>query len=439
MPSKEGECLTSHMEKLEMAVGRTPRQRTQWIEPIRGECGYFKNGLPLPSLDAGVVASWWSVMDDFVVHDYFNRKARGEILFNSMNWEFTKTSNTGFGAYSSTSLYPPYDEYQITGALTSYEAGRVTPLVYEQKGHNPEIDDLVAEAKFEALSRVDDTPFGFGEDVGEIRETLRHLRNPLRGLETLSRKFKRSALKYQRKYGRIHGVTPQNRDLEKAIADSWLEYRFAIAPLVRSSIDLAQAVVTIRPQRKRSVARGSARQSSTESEDLKYTLSSSSHFSEFKRTRVALDHVRTGILYEVTTSAPDALYTLGLRAQDIPHTVWQLVPYSFMVDRMFDISGAIRGLTALANPNVKFLAGWVVHKKERKLKLTCTNVQHPAYETTVRGDTKTLHAFDFSRNGWTPSVSDTVPEFKPLGLVEDITKTADLAALVYKNLRVFER
>lgn len=425
-----------------LQAGRTPRVRTQFAPSILGTAAYYKNGSFLRNLSGNEVSYWYSVMEDYVTHNYHQRKARGEVLFNSMSWEFTKTSSEGFGTYVSTSKFSPYPVYTINGDVTAYEAGRVSPSLSSQLPHYSKIDELVDEAKLSALAAVDEAPFGFGEDLGEVRETLRHLRNPLGGLRTLSEKFKRSrSRKIKRKLkssvstrkGRWKDQAYQARILADATASTWLEYRFAVAPLVRSAVDLTHALTTIRPQPLRSVARGFARHESSESEDKKYTLSTSSHYALFPRVRTESDVVKAGILYEVSNPLSDVNYTLGLRPSDIPYTMWQLVPYSFMVDRVLDISSAIRGLTNLANPNVRLLTGWVTHKRERKCSYNCTAVEHPSYDTTVKGEKLTHHTFDFSRNGWTPSVADTVPRFNPGGLVDDATKIADLAALVWRN------
>lgn len=66
---------------------------------------------------------------------------------------------------------------------------------------------------------------------------------------------------------------------------------------------------------------------------------------------------RAGILLEQSISFADAL---GLRASAIPYAAWDLVPYSFIVDRFFNIGNWIRSLVPI--PASSFGGAWVTEK-----------------------------------------------------------------------------
>lgn len=66
---------------------------------------------------------------------------------------------------------------------------------------------------------------------------------------------------------------------------------------------------------------------------------------------------RAGILLEQSISFADAV---GLRASAIPFAAWDLVPYSFIVDRFFNIGNWIRSLVPI--PASSFGGAWVTEK-----------------------------------------------------------------------------
>jgi hypothetical protein len=108
------------------------------------------------------------------------------------------------------------------------------------------------------------------------------------------------------------------------------------------------------------------------------------------------------------------------------------MPYSFMVDRVWDVSKMVRSLTTLADPRVKILAGWVRQKYNAEQSLSFVNQVNPGWTVTVSSDTWKKQESLYDRQPWIPTASDVIPRVKPLGLVNDITKTLDLAALTYQ-------
>jgi hypothetical protein len=105
-----------------------------------------------------------------------------------------------------------------------------------------------------------------------------------------------------------------------------------------------------------------------------------------------------------------------------------------MVDRVWNITKMIRGITNLADPNVEILAGWVRAKEELVSTVRLTGQTVPGYTVTASGDLVTDKTFVYNRSPWTPRVSDTYPTTTKGRLVEDASSILDLLTLTYFRL-----
>jgi hypothetical protein len=283
--------------------------------------------------------------------------------------------------------------------------------------------DFQVNGKQLCIAAIDNTPYEFGEDAFEIRETLRFLKNPLGSLLKLSKTFHKDV---------THHVSTMSRS--KAIAKVWLEYRFAFTPLVRSIQDGLEAYSLIAPKEPpRKTARHHEQVSETNSGDVDFDAGGTTI--SFSCNRIKTLTRRCQILYKVTNPVHDWRWKLGLRNKDIPTTIWQVMPYSFMVDRMFNVSAFVKGVTNLADPNVKILAASVTNKTELADNMMLTAIDSPTFVGSAHGETRIEKYFQYKRDPWSPSYSDTYPKLNIKGLVDDATKVADLVALIINNVR----
>jgi hypothetical protein len=293
--------------------------------------------------------------------------------------------------------------------------GKIEPIY-------PSCSDGADLAKLRALANIDTTPYEFMEDMFEIRETIKFLRNPLHGLLKLSKAFKKDVSKLS-----LGDATKQ----AKAFANLWLEYRFAVSPLVRSAYGIADAMSHPIPQRpKRRSARGFAKSSNRGAWSPFY------YPFTFDCKNSIESEWKASILYEVANPLLNRGESMGLRFKDIPETLWAIVPYSFMVDRVANISDMIRGLTNLLDPSVKILAGSVVEKTNRKFSVRVISQDNSSYAVSIDADVFHDDSFRYIRTVWEPTASDTLPPISVGGLVKDVTSTADLLSLILANFRV---
>lgn len=381
----------------------------------------------------------WERISDVVTPNYKARVAAGEVINSPCSYAHETTSET-MGSATGVLDSDSNAWWNQSGPITSKE----TASCADQSGGQSEWDgfdypttetpdSLDRTAKLKAIANIDASAFAFGEDVGEIKETLKFLRNPVSSLVKVGRSF-RSAYKnnYRRSLGRPGTGRSRSSDaarLASAHADAWLEYRFALMPLLRSAWDLTDAVMTTHSALPTRLSAHGYAVDESEEQDSHTTDTYGSRTWSFDRSGSLKRHHHASILYEVSNPAKDWKRHYGLRATDLPTTAWQLVPFSFMVDRVVDISSAVRGLSNLALPQLKIQAGSVTRRTTEITTLACVGKTTSGWTLSISGGTRTVGIHTMERSIWYPSVVDIVPEFKPRGLVDDAFKIADALAL----------
>lgn len=409
-----------------------PRRRVDNPDPTYATFVKLNNGGWVGE-DTHVMDLRTKVMDDIVVPGYARRIAMGEIINNPCVYSVAKTL-AGYGSYLANQIGLNNTYTGDGGSMTLFQTS-LTGVSYIPPTELSMRDtgSMVSEAKFYAIANIDPTPYAFAEDAGEIRETLKFLRKPFSSLLRMGKNFEKEV--YKRHVLRNKGVTLRfgKRKLKYHAADvagAWAEYRFAAAPLVRSAMDALEAATWyegITPP-KRKTARGFVSEIGNDS-DLKRYQHGGGAYDDYRRTITHTLDVAAGILYAVSNPIEDLQWRLGMRVKDVPETVWQLMPLSFMLDRFVDISRTIRGITNLLDPQVSVYAGWTTIRDELEQTLRFETQVVPGWDVTVNGDKVTKTQYSYIRDRWIPSLSDTVPSITPLGLVKDATSTLDLIAV----------
>lgn len=381
-------------------------------------------------------------MTDVVTPNYQQKIADGHIINNPCVYTMLSTSSSGSGSihYENVSW-----EYYLNGPVTRFRSGDSTLPGFRDNLAVSQPTDLRARAKQQAIANIDSTPYAFGEDSLELRETIRFLKSPFGSLLNLSRGFKSSYKKRKRLY-RLQTYKPTDKLLKhleeaygnvnkadwrllKAHADTWLQYRFAASPLVRSCIDVLDAYSSVPvtlPERLSSRGIQTATEQASKTET--YTDQT------FDQLHMMSWDVKASILYEVSNPIRDWRYRLGFRAKDWPTTFWQVMPYSFMVDRVVDVTSFSKGVINLLDPKVKILSACV---REKTLdRYTHQLTSGGPYAVTTNGEVVVDDEFIYDRQPWNPSIRDTVPTQTWGYLVKDATHVLDLASLILSNFKV---
>jgi hypothetical protein len=375
------------------------------------------------------VFSYYKAITDTVTPNYRQRIAAGEIINNPMNLIVEELDADTGGYYHATVDANGVVYENRNGSTTLYEDS--LPVYSSEEPDMPSVDvnHMIAEAKAYAISNINPSDYKFGEDLFELGETLRFLRNPIVSIRKLSREFVRDTRKLEKKYKRA-------ADIADAASDVYLSYQFGVQPLLRSSLDAIENLNRNRAKErpKRLTARGFSNDGDSVSGTYRKYFNPNAYdtYSFMKSKQVS---VKASILYDVLLPTNDLQMNLGLRPSDIPETLWAVVPLSFMVDRIWDISTAIRGVTNLSQPHLRILAASVTVKDEEKSTLQFTDQKNSGVTVSVQGDVVRRKRFTYDRSVWHPTVDDTIPPSDLLNVVSNAQYISDLTALTVKALR----
>ena len=397
---------------------RTDTAATKLDNVVRNWGPYYE----LPPDDMGDMSVYKQTLriSDVVTPNYHKLVKAGAII-NNPCYMYVWTSSSSGQSY----IHFQYDTNP--GAWFSYTGGSNTRK-YGGASHlsaiaQPSLENILESAKSAALSDVDATPYAFGEDIGEVRQTLKFVQKPLSSLAGLAKSFSRD----------VKGYLGRNKGKERAaaIADVYTSYQFAFKPLVRSAFDACEAYTTPKPRLPIRLSAHGNKSASGSNSKSDFEVSGN----VFNIHREIESDIHASILYWVNNPISDMQWKLGLRARDFPSTLWQLMPYSFMVDRVINVTSFIEGMTALVDPNVEILAGSLRTKQTDTDSVQLVEKISPGWTVTVLCDVYEEKRFIYDRNPWTPSVLDSIPNSDVGNLVNTASKIADLGALIVQRLR----
>lgn len=180
--------------------------------------------------------------------------------------------------------------------------------------------------------------------LGELGETLRMIRHPLRSIYDSIPRY----LDTVRNRGRTFRRSPKKDRLpgvRRAVSDTWLEYAFGWAPFVNDIHGACEGLAKYlnyreptKPIRAFSETRNNMSRSvhyitaGPYNHDIERTITKSGHYAEKMYGAVVS---RTGL------SSGHLQQTLGFRLEDVVPSIWELIPYSFLVDYFTNVGAVI--------------------------------------------------------------------------------------------------
>jgi len=371
-------------------------------------------------------------MKDVVTPGFASRVSKGESIFNPCSYrrESRSISGTGSARYVST-LSPPSFDYEFRGPLTTR-----TMLSYDPFVSLDSLDEegLRERAILSAIAGIDSTPLSTGEDLLEIGETIRFLKNPLRGILTSSESLFK--LKKRSRITNLVGDIWYKDDWLDVPANAWATYRFAFSPFVKSLHDILSSLKTPPPKPPElRTSHGRASDEASSSGDPSFGPTSERFtFSVAKNETVSY---HAAIRYRVSNPVYDFRWKYGLRNKDIIPTFWAVMPLSFMVDRLYDVSSFVQAAQNLVDPSVQILGATITRKYNlsRTARVTSASSTNSDVSYSGSGETVILHSTSYDRGLFNPSISDTIPRVTPKELVKDLTNITDLLALLRLRTR----
>lgn len=285
-----------------------------------------------------------SMSDHNPTPQFRKRIAAGEIIMGDMAL-YRKTRQYD----SSSAIFPlVWGKVELTGDvigwLESASGAAWTPLnssTYVGIGSNVSLC-----AAYAALKRSD---LMAGEMLGSLGQTVQMLRRPFSGGIKLFSEMKKFRASRMKRFG--HSIV-------KASSDTWLEYRYGWKPLIMDGQTIIQLAGKKSSLTRRLVGRGSSHY--TLPQEIAWSSHGSgsvpgTHGATFKRTGNKTGRVNSGVIAEVnfSSTSEQVAANLGLRAQDVPATVWELIPYSFVVDWFCNVGSWVTAITPSSTLTVR--------------------------------------------------------------------------------------
>jgi hypothetical protein len=363
-------------------------------------------------------------MLDWSVPNFRRLMRSGAVVMNDCRLVNNTVKRSGGGVYHATRP-GRISDVSGSGSLTTF----YTTLLGASTKPIPTINltDLEWEAMNRALANVDKAPYSVAEDAATIRQTLNYLRNPVRSFYNLAKQFERDLKGLHSMYKRGNRRRPRLA----LISDLWLEHRFAFSPTVRS---ISNVISSLEGADRAHGSIKSAHGVATRPQAIARDEVLVSQFT-FRRESTNTAECKATVLYTSASPLREWQYKYGLRAKDVPELMWDLFPYSFMIDRVVDIGSAIRGFTNLIDPSVKILSGCVTLKQTTSASISCIKQVASGWTISISPDTDTYENFVYDRKKWTPTFANVIPPVLPGGLIRDATSIADLLSLGLQKLR----
>lgn len=197
-------------------------------------------------------------------------------------------------------------------------------------------------------AREAQTTFQGGVALGELAETLRMIRNPAkafrRGLDDYMEAVKKRLSRRRQGYPRNLSRSKRNARDNAIIANSWLEYSFGWTPLL-SDVDSAAKALAQRQHEFRRETQEVRAYEKVES----YSMPFYNFFAEglmdyeWRGQLIAVAEVTYygAVKREVVNDRAVSTQIFGFRPKDVLPTIWEVIPYSFLVDYFTNIGDIV--------------------------------------------------------------------------------------------------
>lgn len=209
---------------------------------------------------------------------------------------------------------------------------------------DPSRADSDARVKILARCREVQRQFQGGTFLGELRETLQMIRRPAQALRSsidrysvAAKKAARSAWKKNPKQDR-----EKSRAAQKAVTDTWLEHSFGWRPLFSDVDDAARLLanaetrqlIPVQSQGIAEIVVDSPASQQFGFHGVTYTQ---------RKSGTATVRYKGACVAESSNPTPWTFKKWGLTLDNFVPTVWNLIPYSFLVDYFTNVGQVIDG------------------------------------------------------------------------------------------------
>lgn len=233
----------------------------------------------------------------------------------------------------------------------------------------------------QAYAKVNQSALCTGETLKDLDSTVRMLRHPFKGSLDLVKKIGKYREKYLKKSG---------SNAAKAGANAWLEYRYGWKPLL---LDMDQIVEY--SHRKRDMGQGTRRVARA-GDRLERKASESFVHASYPTTGAGWYYtggtqknqelrVNAGVIFRVQnrTTSEGLAKLLGIRPRDVLPTLWEMTPYSFVVDWFVNVGSWLQAV--MPDPRIISEGAWVTSVNNTELILNDGTVEIDVYFGPTQG------------------------------------------------------
>lgn len=276
------------------------------------------------------------------------------------------------------------------------------------------------------LAKTSASDFDAGVNLGELRETLEMLRSPLKGVrDFLSRTARRPSESVASYASRLGGASAQ----------TWMEYRYGIRPLISTIedlIDLYQKGLSVqdgRLYRKRGKLQV-MQQGKTEFRTVTF-----SSFTGGQTITTTTSESYTGGVYYTYTGIPSAAEKLGIDMSALPGIAWELTRLSFVWDWFLGVGNWIESLRAELNRSIA--GAYVSHKVLATTTISFTPgslyvTGQPSWRVPASFQSVAVIRDEFMERRAISLSGFKLPAFNPNSL--GLAKTIDSLILIWQHL-----
>lgn len=292
-------------------------------------------------------------MSDVVTAGYERKIAAGEIINNPMSKTVRTTTTPGPTSFSHRrTAIDNYGEYGFvySGSIVPFGNwfANVLPPILEVGVDLPAAIELRAnvlnEAVTSAHANVNESEMLALASMAESRKTVESMASILYRVVRIARAVRKLNFNALRK-----------ELTKKELANRYMELRYALRPMIIDAASLLNSFEKTRCS-VRKTYRGFSKGSLEISDSLGYQRSAIQTETEVNRKLTYTVSARAGVLCDVTI---DSITVFGI--DRLAESLWELVPFSFIVDWFANVGDTIAALTP--NHGVNERASWVTIKE----------------------------------------------------------------------------
>lgn len=291
---------------------------------------------------------------DWVTADYYKRRARGDVIINSFFQRRLKLTNPGFSSFRWTSVanfctgptikqWFQYDGQYFAAWISdqidvpSASGGVLTPQ---------QIQNIRTEVWTSCMAKRQDGNTNLVESVAEMHQAIAMIQTPIQNLRGLIRHLRRSG----RRAKGFERVSADGKAFIRFAASEYLRFRFGISPIIndiQAGLKALRKSYDVKPTLQVSRSKGARA--------ARGTASSFFDIAGIARITYKVDRAHTVSVkcafYDKYTVSP--FDDLGITFHNVVVVPWELIRYSFVLDRFINVGDLLYANTPRVGVDAK--------------------------------------------------------------------------------------